>query len=35
MSETKSAKRSVKHDRERNCGSETAIAVIFIVIAQG
>jgi hypothetical protein len=31
MSEKKSARRAVKRDREGNRGSETAIAVLFMV----
>jgi hypothetical protein len=30
MSETKSARRSIKHHRERNSGSDMAIVLVFI-----
>jgi hypothetical protein len=35
MSELKSTTRSGKHDRERACGRETAIAAVFMASAQG
>ena len=35
MSEAKSPRRSVKHDRERDCGSEIEIAVVFMVSSSG
>jgi hypothetical protein len=35
MSETKSARRSVKHGRERNWGRETAIVVVFMANCSG
>jgi hypothetical protein len=35
MSETKSARRPVKHDRERHCGSERTTVVVFMANCLG